>query len=69
VRAYQEDTQRKRDLVRRCELAKARLSLVTEALRSLIDDDAFFAILEEEQLSTVPAGLARRIPELVSEAA
>jgi hypothetical protein len=45
------------------------LSLVTEALRSLIDDDAFFAILEEEQLSTVPAGLARRIPELVSEAA
>lgn len=69
VQAYQEDTQRKRDLVRRCELAKARLSLVTEALRSLIDDDAFFAILEEEQLSTVPAGLARRIPELVSEAA
>lgn len=69
VRAFEEDSQRKRDLVRRCELAKARLSLVTEALRSLIDDDAFFAILEEEQLSTVPAGLARRIPELVSEAA
>lgn len=69
VRAFEEDTQRKRDMVRRCELAKARLSLVTEALRSLIDDDAFFAILEEEDLSTVPTGIARRIPELIGEAA
>jgi ParB family chromosome partitioning protein len=65
VKAYEEDTQRKQDLIRRSELAKARLSFITEAIRSLIDDDAFFAILEEEDLITVPANLAARIPELV----
>ncbi len=65
VKAYEEDAQRKQDLIRRSELAKARLSFITEALRSLIDDDAFFAILEEEDLITVPANLAARIPELV----
>jgi ParB family chromosome partitioning protein len=65
VKAYEEDTQRKQDLIKRSELAKARLSFITEAIRSLIDDDAFFAILEEEDLITVPASLAARIPELV----
>lgn len=69
VRAFEEDTQRKQELVRRGEVAKARLCFVTEAMRSLIDDDAFFAILEEEDLTTVPQGLAARIPELVGEAA
>ncbi|HYE29063.1 MAG TPA: plasmid partitioning protein RepB C-terminal domain-containing protein [Allosphingosinicella sp.] len=65
VEAYEEDIQRKQDLIRRSELAKARLSFITEAIRSLIDDDAFFAILEEEDLITVPANLAARIPELM----
>ncbi|WP_114954979.1 plasmid partitioning protein RepB C-terminal domain-containing protein [Sphingosinicella terrae] len=68
VQAYEEDTQRKQDLIRRSEIAKARLSFITEAIRSLIDDDAFFAILEEEDLITVPANLAARIPELVGVA-
>ncbi len=67
VRAFEEDTQRKRALVRRSEFAKARLSFVTEAIRSLIDDEAFFAILETEDLCTVPASLAGRIPELTGE--
>jgi ParB family chromosome partitioning protein len=65
VKAYEEDSQRKQDLIRRSELAKARLNLITEAIRSLMDDDAFFAILEEEDLITVPANLAARIPELM----
>jgi len=65
VKAYEEDTQRKQDLIKRSELAKARLSFITEAIRSLIEDDGFFAILEEEDLITVPANLAARIPELV----
>jgi ParB family chromosome partitioning protein len=65
VRAYEEDTQRKQELIRRSDLAKARLSFITEAIRSLIDDDGFFALLEEEDLITVPANLAARIPELV----
>lgn len=65
IRAFEEDTQRKRDLIRRSELVKARLAFITEALRSLVDDDVFFTILEEEDLATVPANLGRRIPELV----
>jgi ParB family transcriptional regulator, chromosome partitioning protein len=69
VRAFEEDSQRKRDLVKRCELAKARLTFVTEAIRCLIDDDGFFAILEEEDLMTVPSNLAKRIPELSGEPA
>jgi len=65
VKAYEEDTQRKQDLIARSELAKARLSFITEAIRSLIEEDGFFAILEEDDLITVPANLAARIPELV----
>ncbi|TFI57506.1 chromosome partitioning protein ParB [Sphingomonas parva] len=67
VRAYEEDAARKRALIRRSEMAKARLAFVTEAIRSLIEDEAFFGILEEEQLASVPARLAQRIPELVGE--
>jgi ParB family chromosome partitioning protein len=64
VRAYEEETARKRALIRRSEAAKARLTFITEALRSLIDDDDFCSLLEEEGLDNLPANLAQRIPEL-----
>jgi ParB family chromosome partitioning protein len=63
VRAYTEDADRKRALVRRSEAAKARLTFITEALRTLIDDDGFFVLLEEEGLSTLPENLGTRIPD------
>lgn len=66
VRAYEEDTARKRALIRRSEAAKARLTFITEALRSLIDDDDFYALLEEEGLDSLPGNLAERIPELMA---
>jgi ParB family chromosome partitioning protein len=64
VRAYEEDTARKRALIRRSEAAKARLTFITEALRTLIDDDDFYSLIEDEGLDSLPANLAERIPEL-----
>lgn len=66
VRAYEEETVRKRALIRRSEVAKARLTFITEALRTLIDDDAFHALLEDEGLASLPGNLAERIPELAA---
>lgn len=63
VKAYEEDTERKKAMIRRSEVAKAKLTFITEALRSLIDDDTFFALLEDEDLCTLPGNLAARIPE------
>jgi ParB family chromosome partitioning protein len=64
VRAYEEETARKRAMIRRSEAAKARLTFITEALRTLIDDDDFYSLLEDEGLDNLPANLAQRIPEL-----
>lgn len=63
VRAYEEETARKRALIRRSEAAKARLTFITEALRTLIDDDEFYSLIEDEGLDNLPANLAQRIPE------
>jgi ParB family chromosome partitioning protein len=64
VRAFEEETARKRALIRRSEAAKARLTFITEAIRTLVDDDDFYLLLEEEGLDNLPANLAERIPEL-----
>jgi len=64
VRAYEDEAARKRALIRRSEAAKARLAFITEALRTLIDDDGFYELIEDEELDNVPANLAERIPEL-----
>ena len=61
VRAYQEDADRKRVLIRRAEVAKGRLVFVAEALRRLINDPTFVRILGEEGLDDLPASIASRI--------
>ncbi len=61
VRAYQEDTDRKRVLIRRAETAKGRLVFVAEALRRLVNDQAFVGMLGEEGLDDLPASIASRI--------
>jgi ParB family chromosome partitioning protein len=68
VRAYEEETARKRALIRRSETAKARLTFITEALRTLADDDEFYRLIESEGLDNLPANLAQRIPELAVHA-
>lgn len=61
VRAYQDDADRKRILIRRAETARGRLVFVAEALRRLIADDLFLRLLNEEGLNTLPEPLARRL--------
>jgi ParB family chromosome partitioning protein len=61
LRAYQEDAERKRDLIRRANAAKDRLMLITEALRRLARDSEFMGLLDTEGLNTMPEKIAERL--------
>ncbi len=61
VKAYQEDTDRKRAMIRRTEATRNRLLFITEALRRLARDERFLALLEDEDLATVPENIAVRL--------
>ncbi|MXO70257.1 plasmid partitioning protein RepB C-terminal domain-containing protein [Alteraurantiacibacter buctensis] len=61
VRAYQDDAERKRSLIRRAQATKNRLLLIVEALRRLGSDETFIAVLEDEDLATMPQNLADRL--------
>lgn len=61
VKAYQEDTDRKRAMIRRTESTRNRLLFITEALRRLARDERFLALLEDEDLDTMPENIAVRL--------
>jgi len=61
VRAYQEDADRKRDLIRRGNVARNQLLLIAEALRRLMCDMQFAELLNAEGLATLPRNLAARL--------
>ena len=61
IRAYQEDVDRKRILIRKAETTRSRLVFVTEALCKLLADDKFVNLLRAEGLDTLPNNLAARI--------
>lgn len=61
MRAYKEDTERKRALIRRTERTRDRLLFITEALRRLSQDDRFVALLEDEDLATMPEKIGARM--------
>lgn len=61
VKAYQEETERKRALIARAETTQNRLMLITEAMRRLSADESFIALLEDEGLATMPERLAERL--------
>jgi ParB family chromosome partitioning protein len=61
VRAYQEDAERKRDMIRRANATKDRLMLIAEALRRLSRDERFSALLTAEGLDTMPEKIAARL--------
>ena len=54
IRAYQEDVDRKRLLIRKAETTRNRLIFVTEALRKLLIDENFVTLLRAEGLDTLP---------------
>lgn len=61
VKAYQDDADRKRSLIRRAEATRNRLLVITEALRRLSADERFLALLEDEDLASLPENLAVRL--------
>jgi ParB family chromosome partitioning protein len=61
VKAFQEDTERKRMMIRRTEATRNRLVFIVEALSQLSSDETFVALLEDEGLATMPTRIAERI--------
>ncbi|MBX3564324.1 MAG: ParB N-terminal domain-containing protein [Sphingomonas sp.] len=61
VKAFQEDTERKRMMIRRTEATRNRLVFIVEALSQLSNDESFVALLEDEGLASMPNRLAERI--------
>lgn len=61
IRAYQKETERQKILVKRAGLARGRLLFVCNALKRLLADDHFVALLRAERLHTLPRALAERI--------
>lgn len=61
IRAYREDVDRKRLLIRKAETTRSRLVFVTEALRKLLVDDNFVTLLRAEGFPSLPQNLAARL--------
>lgn len=63
VRAYQQDSDRQREMIRRARGTHDRLVLITEAIRRLVGDEQLLAVLEDEDLATIPANIAARLSQ------
>lgn len=61
VKVFQEDTERKRLMIRKTEATRNRLVFIVEALSQLSNDESFIALLEDEGLASMPNRLAERI--------
>jgi len=61
LRTYRESADKKRLLVRKADVTRGRLVFVTEALRKLVADEKFTALLRAEKLDTLPQPLADRL--------
>ncbi|MGN8550950.1 ParB/RepB/Spo0J family partition protein [Bradyrhizobium sp. 13971] len=61
LRAYRQDVDRKRVLVRKSNSTKARLVFILEALRKLLTEPDFLTLLQSEKLDTLPKNLAVRL--------
>jgi ParB family chromosome partitioning protein len=61
IRAYKDDTDRKRMFVRKAEATKDRLVFITAALKALFSEEHFVTLLRAEGLDTLPRNLANRI--------
>lgn len=61
VRAYRKETDRQRLLVKKATLAQSRLMFIVNALKKLLDEDHFVALLRAEAMNTLPLPLAERI--------
>lgn len=63
LRAYREDADKKRILIRKADAARSRLHFITSSLERLLADRAFVALLKAEAIDTIPRPLAERMQE------
>lgn len=61
IETYEQDVARKRELIDRSRATHNQLLLITEALRRLSLDERFLALVEDEDLATLPSVLSDRI--------
>jgi ParB family transcriptional regulator, chromosome partitioning protein len=61
LRTYQQDTDKKRLLVKKAEATRDRLIFLTEAFRQLLADENFLTLLRAERFDTLPQNLAVRL--------
>lgn len=61
IRAYQRETDRQKQLVKRASLTRSRLMFVSNALKRLLADDHFVALMRAEGFHTIPTALAERL--------
>jgi ParB family chromosome partitioning protein len=67
MRVYQEEAERKQDMIRRANGSRDRLVLIVEAFRRLSRDETFMGILEDEGLATMPERIATRLTQTREE--
>lgn len=63
VRAYQKEADRQKLLIKKAELTRGRLVFITQAFRTLLDDDHFVTLLRAEGLESLPSYLQETIAE------
>ena len=66
VRAYKQETERQKTLIRKADLTESRLILIVNAIKQLFADEHFVTLLRAEGLETLPRQLAEKIsmPEI-----
>jgi ParB family chromosome partitioning protein len=61
MKVYQREAEKQRILVKKSDFAQRKLLFIVEALKDLLDDNAFTEMLQEEKLDKMPRALAMRI--------
>lgn len=61
VKAYRDDVEKKRRVIRKVEFTRDRLLFVAAALRTLLAEETFTTLLRAERLETMPRNLAERL--------
>lgn len=61
LRTYRDDAEKKRAMVQKADVTKGRLVFITEALRTLFNNEHFVTLLRAEGLETLPGNLGARI--------
>jgi ParB family chromosome partitioning protein len=68
LRAYRDDADKKRLLVRKAERTRDRLIFITEALRKVLADDHFATLMRAEKIDSLPRNLADRLQRAGTDA-